>query len=96
MDQNSRFIANNTLKTALNTPKFTLLGIMLIQGLGGPRSGHFLVFLTSKSDSLGQKTYSESRPIQSDDYFFGLKVATKTWLVSWEAWLADWEALMAG
>ena len=55
-----------------------LFGIMLIQGLGGPRSGNFLVFLTSKSESLGQKTYSESRPIQSDEYFLFWK-----WLLSY-------------
>ena len=47
------FICQNGPKNHENSVK---KGIMLVQGPGGPRSAHFLLFLTSKSCSTVKKT----------------------------------------
>ena len=54
---------------------------MLVPGPVGPRSRHFLIFLTTDSDSSYKNTWNIGQGIQSDHYFHFLVSVTKPYVI---------------
>ena len=56
---------------------------MLVQGLGGARSGHFLIILSAEIDSLGRNTWLIEQSIDTEHCFLVRRQTDRFSIPSW-------------